>query len=192
MKDINGKSGLSVIMIGYIGLKGTAILAEKHRKEIDERYPLWFSREAVSLGGKADSEAFERAKILLSEHLENNNEGACVAEIAEGGFLTGLYELAGESGKGFEIDLRKVPILQDTVEICELLEVNPYHLYSGYCIVAIVPEAGALVTKMTDEGINAVIVGHTTDKKAHILHNDGTESHLNRPEPDELNRLGLI
>lgn len=198
MKDANDlkKYSYSVIMTGYIGLKGTAILAERYKEKLDARFPLYLSREAMAFGGDKDKEEFEAAKKALTDHLEKHGaileETAFATEVKEGGFLTGLYELAKESGLGFELDLRKVPVRQETIEICELLEVNPYHLYSESCMIAIVPEAGALVTNLLDEGINAVIVGHTTDKKAHILHNDGTESHLNRPEPDELNRLGLI
>ena len=78
------------------------------------------------------------------------------------------------------------------IEICELLEVNPYHLYGEKCFIAIVPEGGSALEKLKAAGISARLVGHTTDKKAHILFNDGTESHLNRPEPDELERLGLL
>ncbi len=185
----------SIVMTGFIGLEGTARLATEYAEKVSQRFPIYFAREAAKLGGEEDKALHERALKLLDEHLKefgnSNADGAFYTEVRDGGILTALYELAKMSGLGFETDLRKIPILQETVEICELLEVNPYHLYSGECLVCIIPEGGALVTKLADEGINAVIIGHTTDKKAHILHNDGTESHLNRPEPDELVRLGL-
>ncbi len=186
----------SIVMTGFIGLEGTAKLAKTYAEKISGRYPIYFAREAALLCSEEDRALHERAKQLLDEHLKefgvSNGEGAFWVEAREGGILTALYELAKESSLGFEIDLRKIPILQETVEICELLEVNPYHLYSGECMVCIIPEGGSFATRLCDEGINAVIVGHTTDKKAHILYNDGTESHLNRPEPDELIRLSLM
>ena len=186
----------SIVMTGFIGLEGTAKLAKEYEKRITERFPAYLVKDAAGFGDGDDRLGHEKALEIIGGHLREfgavNGEGAHCVEVSKGGILTALYELATISGLGFETDLRKIPIRQETVEICELLEVNPYHLYSGKCMVCMVPEGGALVTGLQDEGINAVIIGHTTDKKAHILYNDGTESHLNRPEPDELERLALI
>ena len=35
------------------------------------------------------------------------------------------------SGVGLEIDLKKIPIRQETIEICEFFDLNPYKLLSG-------------------------------------------------------------
>ncbi len=187
------KQGFSIIMTGFIALEGTAKLAGKFADKIDEKYPARLCKAAAGFGKGAFESDHKKALETVKEHLVSCNavpgEGAFFLEVREGGFLTALYELALESGVGFELDLRKVPILQETVEICNLLEVNPYHLYSGECLIIMAPEGGRLADKLIGAGVNAVIVGSTTDKKAHILHNDGTESHLNRPEPDELERV---
>ncbi len=189
------KNGFSIVMTGFIALEGTAKLAKRFADKIDKIYPSYLSRNAKEFGGGVFNTDHEKALEASEEHLKNtgttSGESAFVREVSEGGFLTALHEIASESGLGFEIDLRKVPILQETVEICNLLEVNPYRLYSGKCLIIMAPEGGMLADRMTGKGINAVIVGTTTDKKACILHNDGTESYLNRPEPDELTRLGL-
>ena len=194
-KDIL-KYNRQVIMTGYIALEGTELLAGQFKEKIDERYPAWLTREASYFGKGKDEADFEKAREILSEHIlamgSTLGEDAFLTEVKKGGFLTGLYELSTMCGTGFELDLRSVPIRQETVEICELLEVNPYHLYGGKCLIAIVPEGGSALEKLKAAGISAHLTGHTTDKKAHILFNDGTESHLNRPEPDELERLGLL
>ncbi len=190
------KAGYSIVITGFIGLEGTRRLAEEYRERIDAVYPAYLVRRALEFGGEKDERLHENAVSALAKHLEafgvKDNEGAYYTEAAEGGILTALYELAKVSSLGFEIDLRKIPVRQETIEICELLEVNPYHLFSGGCMVCIVPEGGTFAEKLAKEGVNAVPVGYTTDKKAHILHNDGTESYLNRPEPDELIRLQML
>lgn len=187
---------MPVIMTGYMGLKGTAVLAESFGDRINERYPAHLVRNAVSFGGSGLLGKLESAREIIIGYLKGYGipepEECFVSGASEGGILTALYDLAGKSGVGFELDLRKIPVRQETIEICELLEVNPYHLYSEGCYTAIVPEAEECIKRLKEAGINACAVGYTTDKKAHILHNDGTESHLNRPEPDELVRLGLI
>ncbi len=197
----NSKKGVrSLIVAGYIGLGGTAALARNFRDKIDARFPLYLSREAAAEG---DPEKLLKEEALALEIIERSaggkeaflpeseTERAFLVKAGEGGFLTAMYNLAEESRMGFETDIRLVPIKQETIEICELLEVNPYHLYCGGCLIMIIRDGDILVSELEKEGIHAVVIGHTNDKKSHILMNDGTESHLNRPEPDELERLGI-
>ena len=46
--------------------------------------------------------------------------------MGEGGFLSALWKMAEASGAGLSADLRSVPIRQETIEICEIFDVNPY------------------------------------------------------------------
>ncbi|MCQ2493769.1 MAG: hypothetical protein MJ104_04125 [Lachnospiraceae bacterium] len=222
------KRSRAVILTGFVGLKGTAILAERYKEKIDSRYPMYLSRGAEHMADSV-AEDSEKALKVIDAHLaryaevysetknkaeakgkkvtegkseaeakgKNVAEGKAeaienpVTEIADGGFLTAMWTLAKEVGQGFTLDLRKVPLKQETVEICELTEVNPYHLCSYGCIAAIVPDGLLLQEELEKQGIPSVIIGYTNSTKAHILMNDGTESHLNRPEPDEIDRLGL-
>ena len=47
-------------------------------------------------------------------------------DVTEGGIFGALWEMAEASGVGLEIDLKKIPIRQETVEVCEFFGVNPY------------------------------------------------------------------
>ena len=40
-------------------------------------------------------------------------------DVTEGGIFGALWEMAEASGVGLEIDLKKIPIRQETVEVCE-------------------------------------------------------------------------
>ena len=55
--------------------------------------------------------------------------------MGEGGFLAALWKIAEASGVGLSADLRSVPIRQETIEICEVFDVNPYKLLSGGSIL---------------------------------------------------------
>ena len=195
------KSGRSLIVVGNIGQGGAAVLAGNYRDRINERFPAYLVREAVEAGNPDRLREEEARALEIIERFaggksaflpESGEERVYLVKAGKGGFLTAMYSLASESGAGFETDLRLVPIRQETIEICELLEVNPYHLCCGGCLILIIRDGDLLVSELEKEGIPAVIIGYTNDKKSHILMNDGTESHLNRPEPDELERLGLI
>lgn len=222
------KRSRAVILTGFVGLKGTAILAERYKEKIDSRYPMYLSRGAEHMADSVAEDSEKALKVIdahlaryAEAHSETKNKAEAkgkrvtegkseaeakgknvaegkaeaienpVTEIADGGFLTAMWTLAKEVGQGFTLDLRKVPLKQETVEICELTEVNPYHLCSYGCIAAIVPDGLLLQEELEKQGIPSVIIGYTNSTKAHILMNDGTESHLNRPEPDEIDRLGL-
>ena len=44
------KNNRSLVVTGYIGLGGTAVLAGEYRSRIDERFPRFLSREAIEMG----------------------------------------------------------------------------------------------------------------------------------------------
>jgi len=207
------KRSRAVIVTGFVGLKGTAVLAARYKEKIDSHYPVYLSRNAEHIADGIAEDAEEAMKVIRG-HLERNEQKvgkvvddrsgnaatmgrveideAPVVEIADGGFLTAMWTLAKMAGQGFTLDLRKVPVKQESIEICELTEVNPYHLCSYGSVAAIVPDGLLLQEELEKIGIPSVIIGYTNSSKAHILMNDGTESHLNRPEPDELERLGIM
>ena len=48
-------------------------------------------------------------------------------DVTEGGIFGALWEMAEASGVGLEIDLKKIPIRQETVEVCEF-----FYICSNY------------------------------------------------------------
>lgn len=52
-------------------------------------------------------------------------------DVTEGGIFGALWEMAEASGVGLDIDLKKIPIRQETIEICEVYDINPYLLISS-------------------------------------------------------------
>lgn len=54
--------------------------------------------------------------------------------ISEGGIFGALWEMADGAGIGLDVALKRIPIQQETVEICEFFGVNPYQMLStGRC-----------------------------------------------------------
>lgn len=52
-------------------------------------------------------------------------------DVTEGGIFGALWEMAEASGVGLCVDLKKIPIRQETIEICEFFNLNPYQLISS-------------------------------------------------------------
>lgn len=167
-----------IIVTKWIGMRGSAYLAEKHYDEILERYPKWVPDAA---------RRFEDCLSVRSEAAVAIKSGVCtMLNVSEGGILAALWELAEGAGVGLTIDLKKLPIRQETVEICNYLNVNPYEMLSGGCLLMTAADGALLTDALTAEGIPAVVVGRTTDGKDRLIVNDEEVRFLDRPHSDSL------
>ncbi len=66
--------------------------------------------------------------------------GCTMHDASEGGIFAGLWEMAEGAGVGLTIDMKKLPLRQETVEVCEYCNVNPYELRSGGSLIIASPE----------------------------------------------------
>lgn len=62
---------------------------------------------------------------------------AAIHDASQGGIFGALWDMAEASGIGLDIDLKKLPIRQDTIEISEFFDINPYKLLSGGSLIII-------------------------------------------------------
>lgn len=85
-----------------------------------------------------------------------------------------------------EIILRRIPIRQETIEICERYELNPYRLYSKGCYLLAAANGGRLVRQLEEQGIAAKTVGQVNPGIAREIINEQSRGYLERPQPDEL------
>ena len=112
--------------------------------------------------------------------------------MGEGGFLAALWKMAEASGVGLSADLRSVPIRQETIEICEILDVNPYKLLSGGSILMGIHGGDAFVQQLRREGIMAAVIGQTDSGNNRLLYSGGNARYLERPAEDETKKLGFL
>ena len=110
-------------------------------------------------------------------------------DITEGGVFGALWEMAEGAGVGLDVDLRKIPIRQETVEICEFFGVNPYLIMSSGSMMMATDDGYRLVQEMKRAGIEATVIGRTTDGNDRILRNGDDVRYLDRPQTDELYKV---
>jgi len=176
--------GQDVVVSKWIGLEGTAFLARQYREKLSERYPAWLVEEAVS---------FDRFLSVIPEAATAVKSGVCAMhDVSEGGIFGALWELAEGAGVGLTIDLKKLPLRQETVEVCECCNVNPYELLSGGCLLMTSEDGPGLVSALKAEGISAAMVGKVTNSKDRILINEDEVRYMDRPKKDEIYRTGVI
>lgn len=170
-----------VVVTKWVGMEGTAILAEKKEKELLSRYPAYLVDEAKSFG---------RQLSVIPEAATAGKSGiSAMHDAAEGGIFGALWEIGQSSGVGLEIDLKKLPIRQETVEVCNHLDVNPYELKSGGSLVIVTEKGSDLVRILEAEGIPAVVVGKTTAGNDRVILNEEERRFLEPMRQDQLNRI---
>ena len=114
------KPGQDIVITKWIGIEGTALLAKTNEEKLATRYPMRLIKEA---------QAFDKWLSVVPEAATAIKSGVYrMQDASEGGIFGALWEFGRMSGVGLEIDLKKLPIRQETVEICEFLEINPYEL----------------------------------------------------------------
>ena len=110
-------------------------------------------------------------------------------DITEGGIFGALWELAEGTGCGLDIDLKSIPIRQESVEVCEQFGVNPYLLMSSGSMLIATEDGPKLVRALAAEGIHSAIIGRATDGNDRILRNGDEIRYLDRPQSDELYKV---
>lgn len=175
------KPGQDILVTKWIGIEGTSIIAKEKEEELLGRFSAAFVDTA---------KGFDRYLSVLPESAIAVEHGvSAMHDVTEGGIYGALWEVAEASGIGLEIDLKAIPIRQETVEICEYFELNPYYLISSGCMLMAADRGHDLARKLEASGIPAAVIGKATDGKARRVWNGGEESFLERPKPDELYKI---
>ena len=174
-------AGQAVVMTKWMGLEGTAVLAQEREAELLERYP--FSITTAAKG-------FEKYLPVLPEAATALKSGAtAMHDMRNGGVFGGLYELAGRLGVGLSIDLKKIPVKQETIEICEFFDLNPYGMLSGGSLLIVAEDGDGMVKALQEAGIPAAVIGRTTDNNDKVLHNGEEIRFLEPARPDEIGKV---
>ena len=175
------RPGDDVVVTKWVGIEGTSIIATEKEEELLKRFPKTFVEEA---------KGFEKLLSVVPEAAIAVKSGvSAMHDVTEGGIYGALWELAEASGIGLHIDLKAIPIRQETVEICECYRINPYQLISSGCMLMTSPDGLQLVQDLKKAGIPAALIGRCVEGKAKKIQNGEEEAYLERPKTDELYKI---
>ena len=173
--------GDDVVATKWIGIEGTSIIAREKEQELLERFAAPFVEEAKN---------FDRFLSVVPDAAAAVKSGVtAMHDVTEGGIYGALWELAEASGVGLEIDLKKIPVRQETIELCEYYRLNPYQLISSGCMLMTAPDGSRLVRDLEKAGIHATLIGRCVDGKAKKILNGEDTAYLERPKTDELYKI---
>lgn len=179
------KAGMDIVMSKWIGLQGTARMAEEEKNVLLTRLPARFVAQAASYGQYLS--IVKEAQIALQEGV------SVMHDVSGGGIFRALWELAEQTQTGIRIELKKIPVKQETIEICEIFGLNPYELLSGGALLMVADNGEALAEKLQAEGIAAAVIGRLTDDNDRVIVTHGEDGeelrYLDRPRNDEIDKV---
>lgn len=177
--------GDELVMAGYMALAGTAAAVRSEWDILQKRLPEAFLQNIL------EQEKEQTARILaLSEEVLSGVDFAGSGlsawhRLGEAGIYRGLWEEAGRRNMGFLVRLSALPVRQETIEVCEILEMNPYSLNSQGCLLLSALHGGRLCRCLEELGWPAAVVGEWKAGNEKTLIHGTVKSCLNRPEEDE-------
>lgn len=173
--------GQEIVMIGFMGLEGTLRIKHAKEEELAKRFIPAFLNKIESY--RQQIFAVKAMKIAAARGV------SAMHQIVDGGIFAALWDFAERAGVGLSVDMRKIAVKQETIEVCECFHLNPYQLTSAGAILAATDKGEELADALNKEGISAVVIGHTTDGNDRVVYSGGEMRYLDRPAPDELIKI---
>lgn len=172
------KPNQDIVITKWVGMQGSEILVRAKEEELLTKFPRHLLETVKS---------FEQFESVVPEAATAVKSGvSAMTDVAEGGIFGALWELADSADVGLEIDLKSLPIKQETIEICEYFHINPYALLSGGCLLMTADNGYDLVREFEKQNIQAAVIGKTTDGNDRVVTNGEETRFLEPPKMDEI------
>lgn len=174
----DARPGMDIVVTKWIGLEGTAILARERQDLLKKTLPCTYIDKACTFQ--------EYLSVMPEARLARRHGAVFMHDVSEGGIFGALWEMAQAAKTGLEIDLRKIPVRQETVELCECLRLNPYQLISGGALLIACENGQNMVKLLENHQIPASVIGKMTKGNDRIIINQEDVRYMDLPKSDEI------
>lgn len=175
------RPGDELVMTKWAGMEGTAIIAAERKEKLLETLP----EELVD-----EAEALLKDISVVPEAAVAAKAGAsAMHDVTEGGIFGALWEIGEAAGVGITADLAKIPIRQETIEVCEVFGLNPYQMMSSGSLLIGCANGNLMVEELEQAGIAAAVIGRATDSNDRVIVKGEETRFLEPPGSDELYKI---
>lgn len=176
--DSNLKPGDAIIVSGYMGDHGVALLS---------------FRDGYGFESELKSDVAPLNKMIE----QGLKVGGIVSmkDPTRGGLANTLNEWCSKSHVGMDINHVDIPLRESVVSACDMLGIEPLNIGNeGKCVIGCVPDMAEEVLKAirnTPEGANAAIIGYATEGPERVILNTevGGRRILEAPSGDPVPRI---
>ena len=176
-----GKADQDIVLLKWIGLEGTFRVMREKEEALAKRFVSTFLNQIKNL----EPQIFSEKELLFAKEFGVS----AMHQITSGGILAALWEMSESSNVGLEVDLKKMAIKQETVEVCEFCHLNPYQLTSVGSVLIFTDRGEELVSAFAEQGVQAAVLGKTTVDTARVILGGEEKRFLDRPAMDELLKI---
>ncbi len=146
------RPGDKIIVSGYIGDHGMAIMSQRENLEFESA----IESDCAPLYGLVSA-------MLDASSADGPSAIHCLRDPTRGGVATTLNEIAGRSKIGMLLDERQLPVRESVKGACEILGLDPLYVANEGKLVAVVSPgaADAIIENMRRHplGYAAVVIG---------------------------------
>ena len=179
--------GQEILLCGCTGLEGTLRILDEAEDELRSRFVPSFLAGAKAAGSELV------LPQTLAGALELRSPGGerlvtAARQIGSGGILAALWDLAEAAKIGLEVDMSLMTLRQETVEICEFFQLNPYQMTSAGSFLLAADHAEEVIAVLEGAGARAGRLGVAKAQNARVITSGEEVRYLDRPAPDELMR----
>lgn len=168
------KPGYDIVMSKAAALEGTAILAQEQEEEFLRRFTSLYINNA---------KAFINEISIVNEAAVAIKHGvAAMHDMSEGGVFGALWEL-GEAGNcGLEVNLKKINMRQETIELTNHMNINPYLIPSSGSLLMVTSDGLGLIHELEKNGIESYVIGKIIDGNDRVIINEDERRYLEPPK----------
>ncbi len=152
------RPGQDIVVTRWIAMEAAAGLVQEREEEL-RRYLPADMLDTVRRLPPADVE----------REWEIGVQAGAIYHAAGIGIFGALWEMASMSDVGLQTALKKIPVRQEIIEVCEVLGLNPYLLPSGGSLVIGTDHGVRLADTLAAMGIPGAVIGYATGDNDRVV-----------------------
>lgn len=178
---LTARAGMDIVLTKWVGLDGMLRVTAEKEEALASRFTPAFLNQIKSY----TPQIFALREIAIAKAMGVS----VIRQIGEGGILASLHYLAQETGLGLSVDMKKLSIRQETIEVCEHFRLNPYQLTSIGSMLMVTDKGEELADALMKEGIKASVIGRLAEGNDKVICNGEEIRYIDRPAPDEIKKI---
>ncbi|MBP9996515.1 MAG: hydrogenase maturation factor [Lachnospiraceae bacterium] len=171
----------AIVMTKWMAISGSVHVVKEHSSEIAKKLPQFIIDDVLEL------EQFY--SVIPEAAVAVNSDVTCMHDCADGGIFAALWQLADRDNVGLTVDLKKIPVRQECIEVCEIFDINPYKLRSDGSMLIVTSNPEMLIENLAKRNIFATVIGYIEDGIDRVILSNGERRFLEEPRQDEFHNI---
>lgn len=159
------KPDYQVVMVGYTGVLGTNLIVDSLYDELRKR----FAASYVAGCKFSEEEYYIAPKVNEIKKCIPDYGIVYIHDISQGGVYGALWQLGVALNMGVEAEHKSIPVRQETIEICNYFDINPYMLDGTGAFLVVAKEGELVADRLRQLGYMASVIGRLTENKDRVV-----------------------